>query len=111
MDEKIWCVCRFSGGKFFDGYYGADAIIQEGGIFSLENRPYKLAPGYTLIIVGIGATKPALPDVRDILADICTLPDDLIRKSGVLAIIKENERLRDRIRELETEGMEEAGDE
>ena len=42
----IWMVCKSKGGKYFDGFYGADSNIHsEEQIFNEENMPYRLDSG------------------------------------------------------------------
>jgi hypothetical protein len=74
MAEKIWCVCMFGCGKYYDGYYGTDCQISSNGIFPVDELPYKIAPGYTNIIVGVGEEKPPIEDVRAILEKVSASP-------------------------------------
>jgi hypothetical protein len=66
--KTVWMVCKGSGGKYFDGFYGMDSFIHsDEQIFDQKNMPYYIDSSFQNIVVGVGRTKPSVIEVQKIL--------------------------------------------
>jgi len=66
--KKVWMVCKSTGGKYFDGFYGMDSSIHSSEqIFDQDNIPYEIDSYFRNIVVGVGREKPNPARVMAIL--------------------------------------------
>ena len=66
--NTVWMICKYEGGKYYDGYYGGDCNIHsDEQIFNQDQFPYYIASKFKNIVVGVGIQKPTVREVQKLL--------------------------------------------